>query len=96
MRMSARFVFMYILSDSLSAFTVSTPHGAFREHENGKIHVGWNDRPLWYQIFFTWLHITIITVSMEMFYSAISIPAVLFGLASPRDCPSMYGDLREL
>jgi hypothetical protein len=94
--MSARVAFMYILCDSLSAFTASTPHGGFRGHENGKVLIGWNDQPLWYQIACSWLHIAITYVSLEMYYLVVCIPAVLLGLTSPRDCPSMFGDLKEL
>ena len=87
---------MYLIVDALQSYTASTPHGAYRTFENGKVVVGLDRESLGRQFFLAWVHIVNTYANLEMANVAYGIVTVLLGLASPTDCPSAFGDLKEM
>ncbi|KAF2190399.1 hypothetical protein K469DRAFT_623462 [Zopfia rhizophila CBS 207.26] len=95
-RKSLRVVFLFLIENSLESYTASTPHGAYRGFEIGKVPIGYDTYPISRQFALSWIHIVITYTSLEMLNCVYGILAVLLYFASPRDCPSMFGDLREM
>jgi len=95
-RKSLRAAFFFIVSDTVQSWTASTPHGAYRGFENGKIIVGLSNLPLQQRFIFAWVQIVITYTCLELYNSLYGIVSVLSGLANPRDCPSSFGDLKQL
>lgn len=95
-RKSLRAAFFFIASDTVQSWTASTPHGAYRDFENGKVIVGLSSLPLQQQFLFAWVQIIITYTCLELYNSLYGIVSVLSGLANPRDCPSAFSDLKEL
>lgn len=95
-RKSLRAVFMYVLMDTLQSYSASTVHGTFRGLETNKIPIGFGDYPWTYQLTYAWLHTAIAYSNMELLNAAYGVAAIIFGFANPRDCPSSFGDLKEM
>lgn len=87
---------LLVLADTLNSYTTTTPHGAYRYLENGKVTTGIADMPFVYQLRMVWVHITIVYVGVEMANVVYGILAVLLGFAAPRECPSLFGDLKKM
>ena len=87
---------MYMLTDAFTSYTTSTPHGTYRGFENGKIPVGLDGLTLTRQSFLVWVYIANVYTNLEMANAMYGIAAVLFGFASPRDCPAAFGDLKKM
>jgi len=91
-----RAVFFFLCSDTIQSYTASTPHGSYRGLENGKIPVGYFGLP-WYRKFtLTWLQIILTYQLLSLYYELCAIISVVFGLSTPRECPPMFGDLRNM
>lgn len=91
-----RLIFMHLLNDLIVCYTVTTPHGSFPSIVHLKPITGYSDAPLLRKLWFSWVHIGITYTGLESMYSAICVLSVALGLASPRDCPRMFGELRGL
>lgn len=87
---------MHLLNDAICCYTVSTPHGSFPHIEHLKPTVGYMDQPFLRQLWFSWVHIVVTYTGLETMSSATSIVSVALGLANPRDCPRMFGDLKGM
>jgi hypothetical protein len=87
---------MFVAIDALDSYSTSTPHGAFRGYENGKVLVGLKGLSLSRQSFLVWIYIANVYTNLEMANAVYGIAAVLSGVASPRDCPMSFGDLKEM
>ncbi|KAF2116638.1 membrane bound O-acyl transferase family-domain-containing protein [Lophiotrema nucula] len=94
-RKTLRAAWMYLLTDTIYAYTASTQHGNYRGYENEKGIVGFTDLPLSRKFTLAWLQIILTYTSLEFFNTAAGVIAVATGLANPRDCPSSFGDLKE-
>ena len=58
--------------------------------------VSFEGEPFLYRLKFTWVYVVLTYVSLELMSTMYGIVSVASGLARPVDCPSMFGDLREL
>ncbi|KAH7116819.1 membrane bound O-acyl transferase family-domain-containing protein [Dendryphion nanum] len=96
LRKIPRVILMHVIVDTIQSYTTSTPHGAFRGFENGKVPVGFDDVSLVRQFLLTWGNLINTYANLEMANTVCGIVAVVIGLAAPSDCPSAFGDLKGL
>ncbi|KAF2787150.1 hypothetical protein K505DRAFT_329868 [Melanomma pulvis-pyrius CBS 109.77] len=95
-RKSLRAAFFFVLSDTIQSWTASTPHGSYRGYENGKVPISLTGLPLIQQCFYSWVQIVLTYTVLELYNVVYGIVSVLSGLANPRDCPSLFTDLRGM
>lgn len=95
-RKTLRAILFYILKDAIYAYTASSPHGSWADSAHLKPVVGFLSFSFWHRFWFAWVHIVLTYVSMEFYNCAYGIVSVGTGLANPRDCPSAFGNLKDL
>jgi hypothetical protein len=91
-----RIAVMLLISDTASSISASSPHGAYRGFENGKVPIDLDGVSFAEAFLWVWIHIFITYSSLELFNTACGVVAVLLNLATPQDCPSAFGDLKEM
>ncbi|KAH7075826.1 membrane bound O-acyl transferase family-domain-containing protein [Paraphoma chrysanthemicola] len=95
-RKSIRFVTFFILTDVLYAYTAAIPHGSWTDIAHIKPARSFSSEPFLTRVWFAWVHVVLTYVSMEHANAAYGVVSVATGLARPKDCPSLFGDLKGL
>jgi hypothetical protein len=89
-----RTLVMHLLADAFTSYTVSTPHGSWFNAVPVKQPVSLTDQPFLRRFELLWVHIILTYASVEMLNAGYGVVSVATGLASPRECPSAFGDLK--
>ncbi|KAJ8106496.1 hypothetical protein OPT61_g9497 [Boeremia exigua] len=95
-RKTLRAGLFYALRDVVYSFTASSPHGTWLDIAHIDPVVSFDQYPFLYRLKYTWVYIVLTYVSVEFANTLYGIASVATGLAVPMDCPSMFGDLKEL
>lgn len=95
-RKSLRAILFYLLVDIAHAYTAASAHGSWADIASLKPRVSFAAYPFWHRLWYSWVHIFLTYVSLEQANAVYGIVSIATGLANPRDCPSMFGDLKEL
>lgn len=95
-RKTLRAGLFYILKDAIYSFTASTPHGTWLDIAHTDPVVSFERYPYLYRLKYTWLYIVLTYTSVELMNTLYGIVSVATGFAAPMDCPSMFGDLKDL
>lgn len=85
-----------MLKDAIYSFTASSPHGTWLDIAHLDPVVSFEQYPFLYRLQYTWVYIVLTYTSMELMNTLYGITSVATGLATPMDCPSMFGDLKGL
>jgi hypothetical protein len=85
-----------VANDIVVSYTTSTSYGSWPDIVHIKPRLSLTAAPFWTRFWFAWVHIVITYVNLEMCNAAYGVVSVATGLANPRDCPSMFGDLKDL
>ncbi|KAF2499684.1 hypothetical protein BU16DRAFT_524141 [Lophium mytilinum] len=86
----------FLIEDTLSSWTASTQWGSFRDVE-GFVPVGFQDTVSYQKKFLlSWTHILITYYTLEFINCVNAVVFVSLHLARPSECPSLFGDLREM
>jgi hypothetical protein len=96
LRKALRFVVFFVLTDALYAYTARTSHGSWTDIAHIKPARDFSSQPFWMRVWYAWVHVVLTYVSMEQANAAYGVVSVATGLATPRECPSAFGDLRGL
>jgi hypothetical protein len=86
----------YLLRDAAYAYTASSPYGAWSDIAHLKAITSLSSQPFWTRFAWSWMQILLTYVAVEEANAAYGAFSVAIGLANPRDCPSAFGDLRNL
>lgn len=95
-RKSIRAAVFYLAKDAMYSYTASSPHGSWVDIASLKPVHGYANYPFLHRFWFTWVHIVLTYVSLELYNTLAGIVSVALGLAKPSECPSMFGDLKGL
>ncbi|CBX98949.1 hypothetical protein LEMA_P081880.1 [Plenodomus lingam JN3] len=94
-RKSLRALAFYLMKETLEVYTASTPHGGWWDTQNTKPALSIKNVPLWHQFKYTWVHIFLAYATLEMANSILGVVSVILHLATPQECPSAFGDLKD-
>jgi hypothetical protein len=86
----------YLGRDILASYLAACPHGSWIDIAHLKPAVGFAGYPFWHRFKFVWVHIILGFVSLEMGNALCGAVSVATGLVNPRDCPSQFGDWKDL
>jgi hypothetical protein len=86
----------YLLRDAVYAYTAASPHGSWSDIAHVKPIHSLTEQPLWTRWWYAWVHVFLTCVAMEQANALYGAVSVATGLARPKDCPSAFGDVREL
>jgi hypothetical protein len=95
-RKSLRAAAFYLLKDAVYAYTAASPHGSWTDIAHVKPVLSLTDRPFLVRWWYAWVYIFLTYVALEQANAMYGVVSVATGFARPRDCPSAFGDLREL
>ena len=82
--------------DALYSYTASSLHGSWVDIATLKPAHSYNTYPFLHRFWFSWVHIVLTYVCLELYNTSAGIASVALGLAKPSECPSAFGDLRGL
>jgi hypothetical protein len=91
-----RAVLFYLMKDFFCSYTAASPHGSWLGSEHIKPAVDFTGVSIWYRIWFVWVLVFITYASLEGMVSLYNVIGVILGLANPRDCPSLFGDMQGM
>jgi hypothetical protein len=86
----------YLLRDLAYAYTASTSYGSWSDIVHVKPIQTLSDRPFLTRFWCAWVYVFLTYVALEQANAAYGALSVALGLANPRDCPSAFGDPRNL
>jgi hypothetical protein len=95
-RKGLRALTFYVVKEALEVYTATSPHGGWYNNEHTTPVLGIAKLPLVDQFKWTWIHIFFGYASLEMANSMYGVVSVLLNRATPQECPSAFGDLRDL
>ena len=95
-RKALRVLVFYLIADLATSYTASTPHGSWSDIARIKPVVTYAGRPFLTRFWYAWVHIILTYAELERANAAYGVVSVATGLANPRDCPSAFGDLKDL
>ncbi|KAL6710824.1 hypothetical protein ACN47E_007881 [Coniothyrium glycines] len=95
-RKSLRVLLFYMMRNALHHYSANTPYGGWVDAVPIKKRQSFFDAPFWTRFFIIWVDIVITYLSLEIINAANGVVQVAIGTANPRDCPSAYGDLKDL
>lgn len=96
LRKALRAAWFHVLHNAANAWTAASPHGSWDDIKHVKPIDSLIDRPFLKRWLYAWVHIALTYAALEEANAAYGVVSVATGLASPRDCPSAFGDLKEL
>lgn len=89
-------MYFYLLTDALTSYSAASPHGSWVDIAHLKPASGLDSHPFSYRFYYTWVHIVLAYTNLELANVVYGVVSVATGLANPRDCPSMFGDIKGL
>jgi hypothetical protein len=95
-RKGLRYGLFFLLHDAANAYTASSPYGAWADITHVKPTISLVNETFLTRFYWAWMHICLTYVAMEELNALCGVVSVATGLANPRDCPSSFGDLKEL
>jgi hypothetical protein len=95
-RKSLRAAVFYLLRDAVYAYTAASPHGSWADIAQVKPVLSLTDRPFLVRWWYAWVYVFLTYVAMEQANAMYGVVSVATGFAKPRDCPSAFGDLKDL
>ncbi|KAH3910271.1 hypothetical protein HBH56_149490 [Parastagonospora nodorum] len=96
LRKSLRVAFFHVLREFMYSYTAGSPYGAWSDIVHLKPISTLSTQPFWTRFWWSWVGIVLTYSAMEEANAAYGVLSVATGLANPRDCPSAFGDLRNL
>ncbi|KAH7398778.1 membrane bound O-acyl transferase family-domain-containing protein [Phaeosphaeria sp. MPI-PUGE-AT-0046c] len=96
LRKALRAAMFHVLHNAANAYTAASPYGSWDDIKHVKPIDNLVDRPFLTRWSYTWFHIILTYTALEELNAAYGAVSVATGFASPQDCPSAFGDLREL
>lgn len=95
-RKTLRAILFFVISDVCKSYSAGSPYGSWLGLVKEQPSIKLEDKPFQYRFWCTWLHILISYTGIELVNAVYGAVSVATGLANPRDCPSAFGDLKEL
>jgi hypothetical protein len=95
-RKTARAALFFVMRDAIYAYTAASPYGTWDDIKHIKPIARLSEQPYPTRWYYAWVHIFLTYIALEQANAAYGALSVATGLAKPRDCPSAFGDLREL
>jgi hypothetical protein len=89
-------VIFSLLKDAVYAYTAASPYGSWSDIAHIKPAFSLAGQPFLTRWWYTWVHIFLTCAALEQANAIYGVVSVATGLANPRDCPSAFGNLREL
>jgi hypothetical protein len=95
-RKALRVLMFYVMRDAFYAYTAASPYGSYDDIVHLKPITSLESHPFWTRWWWAWVNVVLSYAAIEQANAAYGAMAVATGLATPRNCPSVFGDLKEL